>query len=272
MRVYVVKKLLLWGRSHFVCCNITCVSLWLLCNVHFVQSMQRTRLKDFPKVNVFCAICSPKVYGPFFFAEGSITGTTYLDIVVYCPSYTTMWCKVKLYTINVATCFTPLGSSSGLQNFNHTGWSKIPFVLSVEYCEGMGGRRRVGLRSKGAGSWEVPITTLRSYKDGVVQRAVCICRRNLVFAKSLYHSSAACVPYSLPNPPLGLSTGPKIHSGVGWELQGNGKYVWKKMRTTTHLSNTREHQGCQTVRFAVSQALCMETPCKQRPPLARYSF
>jgi len=29
-----------------VCWNITRVSLWLLCNVHFVQSTQRTRLQN----------------------------------------------------------------------------------------------------------------------------------------------------------------------------------------------------------------------------------
>jgi hypothetical protein len=29
-----------------VCWNITRVSLWLLCNVHFVQSTQRTGLRD----------------------------------------------------------------------------------------------------------------------------------------------------------------------------------------------------------------------------------
>jgi len=73
----------------------------------------------------------------------------------------------------------------------------------------------VGLGSKGAGSREVPVTTLPSRKDGVVQRAACICRRNLLFAKSLYRNGAACVPYSLPNPPSGPSTGPKIHSVVG---------------------------------------------------------
>ena len=73
----------------------------------------------------------------------------------------------------------------------------------------------MGLGSKGAGSWEVPVTTLRSRKDGVVQRAARICRRNLLFAKSLYRSGAACVPYSLPNPPSGPSAGPKIHSVVG---------------------------------------------------------
>ena len=46
-----------------------------------MQSMQRTHLKDSPKVNVFCAISSQKVYGPFFFAEGTITGMTYLDVL-----------------------------------------------------------------------------------------------------------------------------------------------------------------------------------------------
>ena len=96
-----------------------------------------------------------------------------------------------------------------------TRWGKIPSVLSVGHCEGRGGPRRVGLGSKGAGSWEVPVTTLRSCKDGVVQQAARICRRNLLFAKSLYRSGAACVPYSQPNPPSGPSTGPKIHFVVG---------------------------------------------------------
>jgi len=58
----------------------------------------------------------------------------------------------------------------------YTGWGKISSVLSVGHCEGKGGRRRVGLGSKGAGSWEVPVTTLHSRKDGVVQRAAYICR------------------------------------------------------------------------------------------------
>jgi len=72
-----------------------------------------------------------------------------------------------------------------------------------------------GLGSKGAGSWEIPVTTLRSRKDGVVQRAARIFRRNLLFAKSLYRSGAACVPYSLPNRPSGPSTGSKMYSVVG---------------------------------------------------------
>ena len=44
MRVYVVRIWPLRGRSRFVCWNITRVSLWLLCNVHFMQITQRTRL------------------------------------------------------------------------------------------------------------------------------------------------------------------------------------------------------------------------------------
>jgi hypothetical protein len=46
MWVYVVRKLPLLGKSRFVYWNITRVSLWLLCNVHFVQSTQSTRLRD----------------------------------------------------------------------------------------------------------------------------------------------------------------------------------------------------------------------------------
>ena len=96
-----------------------------------------------------------------------------------------------------------------------TGWGKIPSLLSVGHCEGRGGHRRVGLGLKGTGSREVPVTTLPSRKDSVVEQAACICRRNILFEKSLYRSGAARVPYSLPNPPSGLSTGPKIHSVVG---------------------------------------------------------
>jgi hypothetical protein len=37
--------------------------------------------RDSPKVNVFCAISSQKVYGPFFFAEETVTGMIYLDML-----------------------------------------------------------------------------------------------------------------------------------------------------------------------------------------------
>jgi len=46
MRVYIVRKWPLRGRSRFVYWNITRVILWLLCNVHFLQSTQKTRLQD----------------------------------------------------------------------------------------------------------------------------------------------------------------------------------------------------------------------------------
>ena len=36
---------------------------------------------DPPKVNLFCAISSQKVYGPFFIAEEIVTGMSYLDIL-----------------------------------------------------------------------------------------------------------------------------------------------------------------------------------------------
>jgi hypothetical protein len=36
---------------------------------------------DSPKVNVFCAVSSQKMYVPFFFAVESVTGMTYLDML-----------------------------------------------------------------------------------------------------------------------------------------------------------------------------------------------
>jgi hypothetical protein len=35
--------------------------------------------RDSPKVNVFCAFSLRKVYRPFFFPEGTVTGSSYLD-------------------------------------------------------------------------------------------------------------------------------------------------------------------------------------------------
>jgi len=37
--------------------------------------------RESSKINVFCAISSQKVYGPFFFAEETVTGMTYLDML-----------------------------------------------------------------------------------------------------------------------------------------------------------------------------------------------
>ena len=86
----------------------------------------------------------------------------------------------------------------------------------------------MGLGSKGAGSWEVPVTTLRSRKDGVVQRAAPICRPNLLFAKSLYRSGAACVPYSLPNPPLGTEYRTENPFCCGLRTSGKREVCLKK--------------------------------------------
>jgi len=37
---------------------------------------------DSPRVNVFCALSKAKVYGPFLFTAYTITGMTYLDMLV----------------------------------------------------------------------------------------------------------------------------------------------------------------------------------------------
>jgi hypothetical protein len=53
------------------------VRIWGSENPHVYVEYQR----DSPKVNVFCAISSQKVYGPFFFAKGPVTGKLYLDML-----------------------------------------------------------------------------------------------------------------------------------------------------------------------------------------------
>ena len=37
--------------------------------------------RDSPKVNVFCAISRRRVFGPFFFAEDTVTGRVYLNML-----------------------------------------------------------------------------------------------------------------------------------------------------------------------------------------------
>jgi hypothetical protein len=37
--------------------------------------------RDSPKVNVFCSLSCRKLYGPFFFAKGTVTGQSYLDMM-----------------------------------------------------------------------------------------------------------------------------------------------------------------------------------------------
>ena len=53
------------------------VRIWGSENPHAYVEHQR----DSPKVSVFCAISSQKVYSPFFFAVETVTGMTYLDML-----------------------------------------------------------------------------------------------------------------------------------------------------------------------------------------------
>jgi hypothetical protein len=53
------------------------VCIWGMENHHAMVE----HFRDSPKVNVFRAISSCKVYGPFFFAEPSVTGINYLDML-----------------------------------------------------------------------------------------------------------------------------------------------------------------------------------------------
>jgi len=57
--------------------NRRSVRIWGSENPHAYVEHQR----DSPKVNVFCAISSQKVYGPFFFAEETFPGMTCLDML-----------------------------------------------------------------------------------------------------------------------------------------------------------------------------------------------
>jgi len=52
------------------------VRIWGSENPHAYVQHQR----DSPKVNEFCAISSQKVYGPFFFADETVTHITYLGM------------------------------------------------------------------------------------------------------------------------------------------------------------------------------------------------
>jgi hypothetical protein len=63
--------------------NRRSVRIWRSENPHAYVEHQR----DSPTVNVFCAICSQKVYSPHFFAEETVTGMTYLDMLQNTPTF-----------------------------------------------------------------------------------------------------------------------------------------------------------------------------------------
>jgi len=53
------------------------VCIWGLQNLQ--EALEHER--DSPKVNVFCALSQTKVYGPFFFAQKTVIGVTYLAML-----------------------------------------------------------------------------------------------------------------------------------------------------------------------------------------------
>lgn len=57
-------------NTHYVC-------IWGFEHLHDMVQLQQ----DSSKLNVFCAISRQKVYGPFFFGEATVIGTSYLDVL-----------------------------------------------------------------------------------------------------------------------------------------------------------------------------------------------
>ncbi|CAH2000060.1 unnamed protein product [Acanthoscelides obtectus] len=53
------------------------IRIWGTENAHMIVQHER----DSPKLNVFCAISKNKVYGPFFFHENTVNGSSYLDML-----------------------------------------------------------------------------------------------------------------------------------------------------------------------------------------------
>ena len=82
MRVYVVRKWPLWDRSRFVCWNITRVSLWLLCNVHFVQ-IRQSNIATWPRWPKGTDHCSSEEY--FFLVQ--CHHMSFVDFVVLLPGH-----------------------------------------------------------------------------------------------------------------------------------------------------------------------------------------
>jgi len=75
-----VEKLVSSDEATFHVCgkaNRHNVRIWGTENPH--ATMEHVR--DSPKMNMFCAVSSCKVYGPIFFAEQLVTGINYLDML-----------------------------------------------------------------------------------------------------------------------------------------------------------------------------------------------
>jgi hypothetical protein len=74
------EKLVFSDEATFRVCgkvNHHNIRIWGMENPHATME----HVCDSPKVTVFCAVSSCKVYGPFFFAEPTVTGINYLDML-----------------------------------------------------------------------------------------------------------------------------------------------------------------------------------------------
>jgi len=72
------EKLVFSDEATFHVCgkvNLHNIHIWGTENPHAMME----HIRDSPKVNVFCAISSCKVYAPFFFVEPTVNGINYLD-------------------------------------------------------------------------------------------------------------------------------------------------------------------------------------------------
>jgi hypothetical protein len=51
-----------------------------------IAATARRHVRDSPKVNVWCGVMCNMIIGPFFFAEKTVTGSSYLDMLqLYAP-------------------------------------------------------------------------------------------------------------------------------------------------------------------------------------------
>jgi hypothetical protein len=74
------EKLVFSEKVTFHVCgkvNRHIIRIWGMENPHAMME----HIRDLPKVNVFCAVSACKVYGPFFFAEPTVTIINYLDML-----------------------------------------------------------------------------------------------------------------------------------------------------------------------------------------------
>lgn len=54
------------------------VKLTIITHAYGNPHVSLEHVRDSPKVNVFCAMSKKRVYGPFFFEEGTVNGEVYL--------------------------------------------------------------------------------------------------------------------------------------------------------------------------------------------------